>query len=153
QNFPVMIIALLGGFTTNFIWCAALSFKNRSWRDYRRVREADPAQAGRGASVAAAPKPMPSLLANYVWAALAGTTWYFQFFFYGMGTTQMGKYDFSSWTIHMAFIITFSSLWGIYFHEWKGTGKPTRRLVVAGIAVLILSTVVVGAGNYIATLK
>ncbi len=154
QNFPVMIIALLGGFTTNFIWCAALSFKNRSWRDYRRVREADPAAAGRGASAAAAPaRPKPSLLANYVWAALAGTTWYFQFFFYGMGTTQMGKYDFSSWTIHMAFIITFSSLWGIYFHEWKGTGKPTRRLVVAGIAVLILSTVVVGAGNYIATLK
>ncbi len=98
-------------------------------------------------------RPKPSLLANYVWAALAGTTWYFQFFFYGMGTTQMGKYDFSSWTIHMAFIITFSSLWGIYFHEWKGTGRPTRRLVVAGIAVLILSTVVVGAGNYIATLK
>jgi len=53
----------------------------------------------------------------------------------------------------MAFIITFSSLWGIYFHEWKATGKPTRRLVVAGIVVLILSTIVVGAGNYAATLK
>jgi L-rhamnose-H+ transport protein len=53
----------------------------------------------------------------------------------------------------MAFIITFSSLWGIYFREWKGTGKPTRRLVVAGIVVLILSTVVVGAGNYLATLQ
>ena len=105
-------------------------------------------------SVRAPAKPKPSLLANYVFsAALAGTTWYFQFFFYGMGTTKMGKYDFSSWTIHMAFIITFSSLWGIYFHEWKGTGRPTRRLVVAGIVVLILSTVVVGAGNYLATLK
>jgi L-rhamnose-H+ transport protein len=53
----------------------------------------------------------------------------------------------------MAFIITFSSLWGIAFHEWRGTGRPTRRLVAAGIAVLILSTVVVGAGNYLATLK
>ena len=95
----------------------------------------------------------PSLLSNYIWSALAGTTWYFQFFFYGMGTTKMGKYDFSSWTIHMAFIITFSSLWGIYFHEWRGTKTPTRRLVVAGIVVLILSTVVVGAGNYVATLK
>jgi cyclophilin family peptidyl-prolyl cis-trans isomerase len=69
-----------------------------------------------------------------------------------MGTTKMGKYDFSSWTIHMAFIITFSSLWGIYFHEWKATGKPTRRLVVAGIVVLILSTIVVGIGNYVATI-
>jgi len=53
----------------------------------------------------------------------------------------------------LAFIITFSSLWGIYFHEWRATERPTRRLVVAGIIVLILSTVVVGVGNYIATLK
>ena len=52
QNFPVMIVALLGGFTTNFIWCAALSFKNRSWRDYRRVREAGRGAAGVGAAVA-----------------------------------------------------------------------------------------------------
>jgi L-rhamnose-H+ transport protein len=149
QNFPVLIVALAGGFTTNFIWCAALSVKNRSGRDYLRVRPVESAPAGAAADRAR----KPSLLANYVWSALAGTTWYFQFFFYGMGTTQMGKYDFSSWTIHMAFIITFSSLWGIAFHEWRGTGRPTRRLVVAGIAVLILSTVVVGAGNYLATLK
>jgi len=136
QNFPVMIVALLGGFTTNFVWCAALSLRNKTGRDYLRVRPTEPAAV--------------PLLSNYVWSALAGTTWYFQFFFYGMGTTKMGKYDFSSWTIHMAFIITFSSLWGIYFHEWKGTRAPTRRLVVAGIVVLILSTVVVGAGNYLA---
>jgi L-rhamnose-H+ transport protein len=151
QNFPVMIVALLGGFTTNFIWCAALAVKNRTGRDYVRTRPVAPA-AGASAPGTAAPV-RPSLLLNYLFSALAGTTWYFQFFFYGMGTTKMGRYDFSSWTIHMAFIITFSSLWGIFFREWKGTGKPTRRLVVAGIVVLILSTVVVGAGNYLATLK
>ena len=153
QNFPVMIVALFGGFTTNFVWCLALSLRNRTGRDYVRVKRETPSagagDAGAGSGAGAIAKP-PSLLVNYVFSALAGTTWYFQFFFYGMGTTQMGKYDFSSWTIHMAFIITFSSLWGISFHEWKGTGKPTRRLVEAGITVLILSTVVVGAGNYLA---
>ncbi len=153
QNFPVLIVALFGGFTTNFIWCAALAFKNRSGRDYLRTRAVEEAGSNGASAPTTAAAARPSLLANYVFSALAGTTWYFQFFFYGMGTTKMGKYDFSSWTIHMAFIITFSSLWGIYFHEWKGTGKPTRRLVVAGIVVLILSTVVVGAGNYLATLK
>lgn len=160
QNFPVMIVALFGGFTTNFVWCAALSVKNRTGRDYLRVKPAgsddlakvEGSGAGTGEGAGAAGK-RPSLLVNYVFSALAGTTWYFQFFFYGMGTTQMGKYDFSSWTIHMAFIIVFSSLWGIYFREWRGTGRPTRRLVAAGIAVLILSTVVVGAGNYVATLR
>jgi NAD(P)-dependent dehydrogenase (short-subunit alcohol dehydrogenase family) len=35
------------------------------------------------------------MLANYVFCALAGTTWYFQFFFYTMGETQMGRYKFS----------------------------------------------------------
>jgi L-rhamnose-H+ transport protein len=160
QNFPVMIVALFGGFTTNFVWCAALNVKNKSGRDYLRVKPAEPDElakversgAGTGEE-AGAPGKRPSLLVNYVFSALAGTTWYFQFFFYGMGTTQMGKYDFSSWTIHMAFIIVFSSLWGISFREWRGTERPTRRLVAAGIAVLILSTVVVGAGNYLATLQ
>jgi L-rhamnose-H+ transport protein len=146
QNFPVLVVALFGGFTTNFVWCVALSVKNRSGRDYLRAKMILPSKD----DIVGLLKPAPSLLANYAWSALAGTTWYFQFFFYGMGTTQMGRYDFSSWTIHMAFIITFSSLWGIYFLEWKGTGRPTRRLVVAGIAVLILSTVVIGAGNYVA---
>jgi L-rhamnose-H+ transport protein len=161
QNFPVLIVALFGGFTTNFLWCVTLSVRNRSGRDYLRIRVLDAAgpdtpgsKAAAGGSTPAIASPSrPSLLLNYLFSALAGTTWYFQFFFYGMGTTKMGKYDFSSWTIHMAFIITFSSLWGIYFHEWRGTGRPTRRLVETGIVVLILSTVVVGVGNYLATLK
>ena len=154
QNFPVMIVALLGGFTTNFLWCVALSIRNRTGRDYLRAQAQGTGEAAKTAPASApVPRSAPSLLANYLFSALAGITWYFQFFFYGMGTTKMGKYDFSSWTIHMAFIITFSSLWGIFFHEWKGTGRPTRRLVGAGILVLILSTIVVGAGNYVATLK
>src|SRR3989442_15202537 len=60
------------------------------------------------------------MLANYLFCALAGTTWYFQFFFYTMGETQMGRYRSSSWTLHMASIIIFSSLWGIGLKEWKG---------------------------------
>jgi L-rhamnose-H+ transport protein len=36
-----------------------------------------------------------TLLKNYILAALAGVIWYFQFFFYSMGQTKMGKDDFS----------------------------------------------------------
>jgi L-rhamnose-H+ transport protein len=67
-----------------------------------------------------------------------------------MGTTRMGRYDFSSWTIHMAFIILFSNLWGLVLREWKGSRRRTVGLVAAGLLILVLSTVVVGAGNYIA---
>lgn len=128
KNNPVFILIMAGGFTTNCIWCLILNMRNKTGKDY--------VQGG------------VSLLANnYFFAGLAGVIWFCQFFFYGMGTTQMGQYDFSSWTIHMAFIIVFSNLWGLHFHEWKGVAPATKRLVWLGIAVLTLSTIVIGAGN------
>ena len=89
------------------------------------------------------------VLGNYLFSALAGTTWYFQFFFYTMGATQMGKYDFASWTLHMASIIIFSTMWGWIFHEWKGSSKRTHTLIALGIATLICSTIIVGYGNHL----
>src|SRR6266568_2849267 len=89
QNLPVLIVILTGGFLTNVVWCVFLTVGNGSGGDYAR-REAP-------------------LAANYLRCALAGLTWYLQFFFYGMGTTRMGRYDFSSWTLHMASIIIFST--------------------------------------------
>lgn len=132
QNSPVFIIVMAGGFTTNFIWCLILNIRNRSAGNYLAARDA-------------------SLAGNYLFSALAGITWYLQFMFYGMGTTKMGKYDFSSWTIHMAFIIAFSNLWALLFREWKGSSRRTLKMVVAGIVVVLLSTVVIGVGNYLAS--
>lgn len=132
QNSPVFVMIMAGGFTTNFLWCLLLFLKNRSARDYVNRRGSP-------------------LLSNYLFSALAGLTWYIQFMFYGMGATKMGKYDFSSWSILMAFIIVFSNIWGLAFREWKGAQRRIYFLVSAGIAVLILSTVVIGAGNYLAT--
>jgi L-rhamnose-H+ transport protein len=90
-----------------------------------------------------------TLLRNYTLASLAGVIWYFQFFFYSMGQTKMGKYDFSSWTLHMASIIIFATLWGIALKEWRDTQLRTRILVACGLLLLIGSTVVVGYGNYL----
>ncbi len=91
----------------------------------------------------------PTLVKNYLLAALAGVIWYFQFFFYSMGQTKMGKYDFSSWTLHMASIIIFATLWGMALKEWKGTSRRTKALVALGLFLLVGSTVVVGYGNYL----
>jgi L-rhamnose-H+ transport protein len=66
-----------------------------------------------------------------------------------MGQTKMGKYDFSSWTLHMASIIIFSTIWGVLVKEWKGTSLRTRVLVGVGLATLVLSTVIVGYGNFL----
>lgn len=131
KNNPIFIVVMAGGFTTNCIWCLALNLKNHSLGDY-------------------VTGPARRLVPNYLFAGSAGVIWYGQFFFYGMGTTRLGEeYGFSSWTIHMAFIIVFSNLWGLYFREWKGVRTWTRTLVWAGIIVLVLSTVVIGIGNYL----
>jgi len=93
------------------------------------------------------------MLANYLLCALAGTTWYFQFFFYTMGESQMGRYKFSSWTLHMASIIIFGSLWGIGFKEWKGAGTRAWSLLTLALVLLVGSTVIVGYGNYLAAVS
>jgi L-rhamnose-H+ transport protein len=93
------------------------------------------------------------LVSNYALASLAGVIWYFQFFFYSMGQTKMGKYDFSSWTLHMASIIIFATLWGLFLHEWRETSRRTKLLMTLGLFLLIGSTVVVGWGNYLESLS
>jgi hypothetical protein len=165
MGLPALIVILLGGFTTNFLWCVYLNVKNKTAYQYLSptVREGAPQRDDETIIESAfdAPseevvehipggKPQPDrvpLVSNYFFSALAGTTWYFQFFFYQMGESQMGEYGFASWTLHMASIIIFSTLWGIALREWKGSSQRTIRLVTLGLAVLIGSTIVVGLGT------
>lgn len=161
QNLPVLVVVLLGGFTTNFIWCVILNVRNRTGHQYlgfspteaaeiRATEAVSPWNAddagGYPASQAAGHVP---IVMNYLLSAVAGITWYLQFFFYSMGETRMGQYKFSSWTMHMASIIIFSTLWGIAFREWKGTSRRTHLLIGLGLAVLIGSTLIVGYGNFL----
>jgi L-rhamnose-H+ transport protein len=91
----------------------------------------------------------PPLAHNYLFSAIGGTAWYFQFFFYTMGESQMGAYAFSSWTLHMASIIIFATLWGFALREWAGSRAGTKRVVWVGVLALVIATVVIGAGNYL----
>lgn len=131
QGLPVLCVVLAGGLTTNALWCAYLIARNRSFAQFFST----PEDAG------------VSLGANWLLAALGGTLWYGQFFFYTMGESQMGRFGFSSWTLHMASIILFSTLWGFALKEWLGTSVRTRTLVWSGIALLVGATVVIGGGN------
>ena len=167
QGLPVLVVVLAGGFTTNFIWCVILNVRNRTGYQYfdPKIRGPIPARneehiletatdaPGEEMAVAVAVAQdtavQAPMLANYLFSALAGTTWYMQFFFYTMGETQMGRYKFSSWTLHMASIIIFSTLWGIALNEWKGAGTKTKLLVAFSLLVLVSSTVIVGYGNYV----
>ena len=158
QNLPVLVVVLWGGFLTNLIWSVILILQRRSGDQFLGAPGINPMRAGHitGETLEDVdPRDLTQRLApgvlwgNYFFAALAGVIWYFQFFFYSLGQTKMGKYDFSSWTLHMASIIIFATLWGLALKEWIGTSLRTRALVTAGLVLLVGSTVIVGYGNYL----
>ena len=178
QGLPVLVVVLIGGFLTNFIWCLILLVRNRTGYQYFHSRIRSIGHPNHGVIETAVDAPSREvvehigsrqttatavmersawlaaevrapMLRNYLLCALAGTTWYFQFFFYTMGESQMGRYKFSSWTLHMASIIIFSSLWGIGFKEWKGAGTRAGLLLTLALLLLVASTVIVGYGNYL----
>ncbi len=164
---PALIVVMLGGFTTNFVWCLLLNANNRSFGQYfGRSMVAPPARgSGHGedieleSAVEAPAEEMAlrspikpgsgSLPLNYLFSGLAGTTWYFQFFFYQMGTSQMGRFDFASWTLHMASIMIFSTLWGLALQEWKGCSSKVFTWLFLALFALVGSTVIIGFGAYL----
>jgi len=161
QGLPVLVVLLAGGFTTNFVWCAILMLRNRTFGEYFKIpvvpsgtggharleNPIDAAATEMALDAHLGGKKPPSLFWNFLFSAVAGATWYMQFFFYTMGETQMGRYKFSSWTLHMASIIIFSTLWGVALKEWRGVSFRTRMLVLLTLLTLVGSTVVVGYGN------
>jgi len=128
RNNVVYVVLLWGGLTTNFIWCMILNARNKTFGDYTNKK----APLGR----------------NYLFAAIAGTTWFLQFFFYGMGESRLGN-GASSWILHMSFIILVANCWGLALNEWKGVQPKTKRTIIIGIVTILLSVLIVGRGNYI----
>lgn len=128
QNNVTYVVLLWGGLLTNFVWCMLLNRRNHSFGDYANAK---------------AP-----LVRNYLFSAAAGTMWFLQFFFYGMGESKLGN-GASSWILHMAFIILVANGWGVAIREWKGVSKKTKTTITVGIITIILSVLVVGYGNSI----
>jgi L-rhamnose-H+ transport protein len=170
QGLPVLIVVLFGGFTTNFAWTVYLNIRNRTGHEYFASELPEPFTGAGGplpieetaltgptatvlshapAAVVRETVSVP-LVRNYLLCAVAGVTWYMQFFFYTMGETKMGRYTFSSWTLHMASIVIFSTLWGVGLKEWKGAGRTAIGLLILGLLILLGSTVIIGYGNYLA---
>ncbi|RYE27333.1 MAG: L-rhamnose/proton symporter RhaT [Sphingobacteriaceae bacterium] len=126
SNNVTYLVILWGGLTTNFFWCMILNARNKTFGNYTDDKT--------------------PLLKNYIFSALAGTTWFLQFFFYGMGESKLGN-GASSWILHMASIILIANMWGLLLKEWKGVSKKATTTLIAGIVTIILSVLLVGYGN------
>ncbi len=128
ENNIIFFVILWGGLTTNLIWTIGLILKNKTGRDFIDIKT--------------------PLVRNYLFCALAGTTWFLQFFFYGMGETKIGN-GASSWTLHMATIILTANLWGFYRKEWKGVSRKTLNTILLGIGLILLSVLVIGIAKWL----
>lgn len=126
QNNVTYVVLLWGGLTTNLTWCVILNFRNKTFGDYTNTK---------------AP-----LTSNYLFSALAGSMWFLQFFFYGMGESKLGN-GASSWILHMAFVILIANVWGVLLKEWNGVDRKTRLTITTGILTIVLSVILVGYGN------
>ena len=130
RGMPVLVIVLLGGFTINFLWCLLLNLKNRTAADYIRPEG-------------------PVLLANIVFAAVAGAIWCSQFICLKTGEPAMGKTAYIGFAILMAGQILFSSLLGAAIGEWRGTSGKTKTLLGFGLLLLVASFVVAACSSYL----
>jgi L-rhamnose-H+ transport protein len=128
-----MIVSTSGCFVVNFIWFIVLGIREKTLKEFT-VSEG---LSGR------------TLMKNTFWSALAGTLWFVQFLFYGLGHVQMGNYRFISWVLHMSMLIFFSFGIGIIMKEWKNVSKSTYITLIIALLTLVVSFVVMTVGSYI----
>lgn len=125
----VYIFSNTGAFVTTLFYCIYLHIKEGTLSQYT-----------------AAPK---SLATNYLMSIITGVLWYFQFFFYGLGHVNLGKYEFSSWAIHMILLVLFSVLTGIVLKEWKMCTRRILQILALAISILIAAVLLLTFGNYL----
>lgn len=121
--FPLLVT--LGGFCTNAAYCLWQNIKNRTGREYFSVS-------------------VSTGVNNLLFCALAGLLWYSQFFGLGMGKSFFTGSPVMlafSWSILMSLNVIFSNVWGILLKEWNGVGRRTVTVLIAGLLILIFSTV------------
>ena len=132
QGNVIYIFSNTGAFIFSLIYSLWLHFKEGTFGQYFGVK------AGKSA-----------LLKNYLLSILTGFMWYAQFFFYGLGHTRMGDYEFTSWAIHMIMLMMFSMLAGVMLKEWKGSSSKTVWALVLALAVLFAAVIALTVGNEI----
>lgn len=122
RTLPATLLVTIGGFLTNAVYCLYQNRKNRTFSDYRDWK---------------------LWRANILLCALAGLLWYSQFFGLSLGRSFFvsgSAMDTLAFCILMALNVTFSNVWGIILKEWKGCSRKTVMVLLAGIAVLIVSS-------------
>lgn len=125
------IVSTSGTFLVNLVWFVITGFRENTLKEFT-------AKSG---------IPFSVRFKNFLWSVLSGSLWFGQFFFYGLGHVNMGKFQFISWVLHMSMLIFFSYIVGVIMKEWKKVSRKTFITLIFALAVLILSFVVITYGS------
>jgi len=124
-GYAVWALVFGAGFIPNLLYCSFLLFRRHTWGLFLRgtVKET-----------------MLSITMAVLWVVgISG---------YGMGATLVGKYGTSiGFTLLMASSILSSNILGLLTGEWNQTSRITRRHLIFGIALILLSVAVLNLGG------
>lgn len=121
------VVVLMGAFIMNAGYAVFLLFKNKSWSSFK--------VQGSGKA--------------YKWAILASIFWFGALGVYGQGAALIGPIGgVIGWPMLLGLSLIVSNFWAYRAGEWNGAQKPFRLLLI-GLAVLILASIILGYSNTI----
>jgi L-rhamnose-H+ transport protein len=129
-TYAVWALVLGAGFIPNLLYCLYLIIRNRTWSLFHQTGW-----------------PRETLL-----GVAMGLLWLGGMVGYGIGATLAGKYGTSvGFALFAASIILASNLLGILTGEWKATSPRTKKLLVAGITLIVASVIILNLGGLFPT--
>lgn len=118
SNNATWLPLMLGGAVPNLVYCLYLLSKNRTGRRF--------GIAGSGV--------------YWLLAAVMALFWFGSTVMYGVASNSLGIVV--AWPAFMSLIVITAMIWGVVTGEWKGSGRRPVRVMYGGLAVLVLSIVV-----------
>jgi L-rhamnose-H+ transport protein len=126
-TYAVWALAMLGGMIPNLVYPCVLCFRNASWN----VFLASPGK-------------------DFILSILLGVLFMGSTVLYGLGAVRLGLLGTSvGWGIMQITQIIVGNLSGVLTGEWKSAGTRPLRSMSAGVAVLVIASMVMAYGNYI----
>jgi L-rhamnose-proton symport protein (RhaT) len=122
-NNAVWALVFTANFLVNIVYCLSLLKRNRTFSNFSRKA------TGR----------------YWAWVLFMGLLWPGGIVIYGMGATRIGQMGaYLGFPIMLIVCILTGNVLGLLSGEWKGVAGRPRRIMTAGVAILVLAIVILG---------
>ena len=118
SNNATWLPLMVGGAIPNLVYCLYLLSKNRTGGRFRAARTGS----------------------YWLLAAVMALFWFGSTVMYGVASNSLGIVV--AWPAFMSLIVITAMIWGVATGEWRGSGAKPVRVMYGGLAVLVLSIVV-----------